>query len=139
MTFDIDKYEEECNRIEKENEKYLELFKSSLVDAGLTEKTIKQHIFNVEFYINTFLLYGDPLQMEEGCFRLDPFLGDYFIRKAMWSTPANIKTTAASIKKFYKCMCEHNIIDKCSYDFLCSDIKENMSFWQEECEEFNNF
>ena len=44
----------------------------------------------------------------------------------MWSTPGNIKTTAASIKKFYKSMFEHGYIEKADYNFLCSEIKENM-------------
>ena len=29
---------------------------------------------------------------------LGDFLGDYFIRKCMWSTPSTVKTTAASIR-----------------------------------------
>ncbi len=36
--------------------------------------------------------------------RINDFLGEFFIRKCMWSTPGTIKRTAASIKKFYKFM-----------------------------------
>lgn len=68
----------------------------------------------------------------------DGFLGDFFIRKAMWSTPVTIKSTAASIKKFYKSMLDHGHVDKESYLILCDDIKENMSDWQAECEDYNN-
>ena len=50
--------------------------------------------------------------MEEGISMLDEYLGNFFIRKCMWSTPANIKTNATSIKKFYKCMLEHGKIEK---------------------------
>ena len=66
------------------------------------------------------------------------FFGDFFIRKCMWSTPASIKSTAASLKKFYKCMLQHGYIDKESYDYLCFDIKENMEDWQEECAIYND-
>ena len=50
--------------------------------------------------------------MEEGVTMLGDFLGDFFIRKCMWSTPATVKTTATSLKKFYKCMAEHGKIEK---------------------------
>lgn len=81
-----------------------------------------------------------PLEMKAGCgYEIDSFLGDFFIRKDMWSTPATIKTTAASIKKFYKSMLGHGYVEKESYDVLCGDIKENMSEWQVACEEHNNF
>ena len=38
--------------------------------------------------------------MEESVTMLGDFLGDYFIRKCMWSTPSSVKTTAARLKKF---------------------------------------
>ena len=56
----------------------------------------------------------------------------------MWSTPSTIKSTAASIKKFYKCMMEHGFIKKSDYDDLCDEIKENMEFWQEDCAAYND-
>ena len=60
------------------------------------------------------------------------------IRKCMWSTPATVKTTATSLKKFYKCMAEHGKIEKKDYDYVCHDIKESMAYWQECCAEYNN-
>ena len=68
--------------------------------------------------------------MEKGISMLDEYLGNFFIRKCMWSTPANIKTNATSIKKFYKCMLEHGKIEKEDYDILCSSIKDSMEIWQ---------
>ncbi len=64
-------------------------------------------------------------------------LGYYYIYKCMWFTPGNIKTTAASIKKFYKSMCDHGYVDRADYKELCQIIKDNMEMWQEECGEFN--
>jgi hypothetical protein len=57
----------------------------------------------------------------------------------MWSTPGTIKTTAASIKKFYKCMNEHGYVSKGKYNNLCTIIKENMDEWKDDCAAFNNF
>ena len=136
--FDYDEYEKECNKIRKENEGYLELFEEDLKNSGLSPKTINRHISNVDFYINEYLLREEPLPMDYGTSRLDLFLGDFFIRKCMWSTPGTIKSTAASIKKFYKCMADHNKIKRSHYDLLCSDIKENMEQWQDDCAAFND-
>lgn len=130
---ETDEYEKKCIDIVKENEKYLTIFEDDLIASGLSEKTLVHHLDNIYFYLNTFLIHYEPKQMEEGCFELDFFLGDFFIRKCLWSTPANIKTTAASIKKFYKCMLEHNEIKKDSYDYLCMSIKENLKTWQKDC------
>ena len=136
--FDYDEYERECNKIRKDNEEYLELFEEDLKNSGLSPKTINRHISNVDFYINEYLLREEPLPMDYGTSRLDLFLGDFFIRKCMWSTPGTIKSTAASIKNFYKCMTDHDKIKRSHYDLLCSDIKENMEQWQDDCAVFNN-
>lgn len=47
----------------------------------------------------------------------------------MWSSCANIRSTAASIKKFYKYLLEKEVIDQVDYDILLSIIKECMPDW----------
>lgn len=76
--------------------------------------------------------------MTSGVEEIGSYLGDFFIRKCMWSTPYTIKTTAASIKKFYKCMLEHEKIDKEDYEELCYTIKYDIEDWQRDCDAFNN-
>ena len=132
-----DEYEIECQRQIQRNEEFLKIFECDLVSAGLSKSTISKHLTNVDFYINTYLLRKEPLDMEQGCFKIDMFLGYFFILKCMWSTPGSIKTTAASIKKYYKCMLEHECIEKNDYEFLCSEIKEHMEEWQEDCKRYN--
>lgn len=138
MIFDYEDYEKTCAMIQKENEEYLNLFESDLISSGLSDKTVIRHLRNVDFYINTFLLREEPRHMERGAFLLDFFLGDFFIRKCMWSTPGSIKTNAASIKKFYKSMLDHGKIQKNSYDELCREIKDNLNTWQINCEIYND-
>ena len=102
-----EEYEMQCKQQQEKNNSYLEIFERDLMEAGLTHKTISNHVDNVEFYINDYLLREAPLEMQEGCgSKIDIFLGYFFIHKCMWSTPGT-KKTAASIKKFYKCMNEH--------------------------------
>ena len=76
--------------------------------------------------------------MPTGCHNLGRFWGGFYIEKCMWSTPGNIKTTAASIKKFYKSMLERNHISQEDYKELCDDIKDEMEFWQEDCAAYND-
>lgn len=135
MTYE--EYECKCAAQRRCNAKYLEIFEKELLAAGLISKTIRKHMENVDFYINEYLL-RQPLEMSCGCAEINEFLGYFFIHKCMWSTPENIKTTAASIKKFYKCMMEHAYVTKEDYQNLCEDIKENMSVWQRDCARFND-
>lgn len=136
MNFEIEDYEVECEKIRDANEELLELFEKDL--AGLSEKTIRRHIGNVDFYINEYLLYDDVRTFEEGVTMIDDFLGYFFIRKCMWSTPASIRSTATSIKKFYKCMMDHEKISKEDYEYLCNEIKFGMPDWQADCEQYND-
>lgn len=127
-----------CESIRLSNSKYLDIFEHTLLEAGLKDHTIKRHLSNIDFYINDFLLYAEPLTMEHGIEKIDLFLGNFFIRKCMWSTPGTIKSTAASIKKFYKCMADHEIIKKTDYEFLCNEIKNKMEIWQDDCALYND-
>lgn len=113
---------------EDTNHEYLLLFQEDLENAGLKDKTIYNHLSNVNLFINDFLIYYMDATMEEGVTMLGDFLGDYFIRKCMWSSPSTVKTTAASLKKFYKSMAEHGKIEKKDYDYVCRDIKESMAY-----------
>jgi hypothetical protein len=133
-------YEQKCSEIRKRNASYLDEFWEDLSNAGLKEKTMNKHYQNVDFYINTYLLREEPLEMKCGTdsFKIDGFLGNFFIRKCMWSTPGTIKSTAASIKKFYSSMLQRGYIDESDYRELVETIKCNMDSWLEDCEAYNN-
>jgi len=136
MTYE--EYEQLCKHERESNEEYLKEFESNLNEDGLSANTITRHLSNIEFYINEYLLREEPLEMREGCYYVDDFLGYFFIRKCMWSTPGTIKSTAASLKKFYKCMESKGNVQEDEYQELCNTIKENMDIWQEDCERFND-
>lgn len=135
---DYDVYERECERIRAQNKGFLEMFENDMRAHGLAESTIRRHLDNVDFYINEYLLYYDAHEVEFGCYDVAGFLGDFFIRKCMWSTPSTIKTNATSIKKFYKFMLSNGFISAEAYGELVNDIKENIADWQEACAEFND-
>ena len=129
---DYQEYEKKCEQYRKENEKYLAVFEQDLKDAGLSKKTIRNHVNNADLYINDYLMYEDAYSMNEGCYQVGMFLGDWFIRKCMWSSPATVKSTGASLKKFYKSMLTHGLIEAEDYDELAETIKYGMEDWQEE-------
>lgn len=123
---------------EDTNHEYLLLFQEDLENAGLKQKNIYNHLSNADLSINDFSDNRMNVTMEEGVTMLGDFLGDYFIRKCMWSSPSTVKTTTASLKKFYKSMAKHRKIEKKDYDYVCRDIKESMEYWQESCKSYNN-
>jgi len=126
---DHEQVEAYVKEIEKSNREHLSTFEIWLKAKGLVDKTINSHIDNVDFYINHYLNYYGPQEVQAGCYYIGGFLGSFFIRKAMWSSCPQIKSTAASIKKFYACMLENGVVEKDDYANLCEDIKEDMDEW----------
>ena len=126
---DYEQYEVDCEKIRKINEKILQDFEAWLKASKLKENTISNHIENVDFYINEFLLYEDAVEAKDGASDIGMFLGYWFIKKAMWASPAHIKSNAASLKKFYTFLFENEQIDKEDLDDLKASIKEDMPEW----------
>ncbi len=120
-------------RNRKINTKYIEGFVDELSKKGFVDKTIKNHYFNVDFYLNDFLLREDALTMENGCKDeyLSDFFGYFFIRKCMWSTPDTVKSTIASLKKFYR-------LSKEDYEEFTDTIRVNKEYWIDCCSEYND-
>lgn len=123
------KYERACKPIQKNNAKLLEQFDQWLSGKGLSEKTVRRHVGNADFYINTFLLYEDAIPAKDGASHISMFLGYWFIRKAMWASPSAIRENAASLKKFYTFMREQGQIDPEELQDLKETIKEEMPEW----------
>ena len=121
------KYEEYlqiCDNIEKQNQTYLTIFKEDLEKQKLTKETIEQHYFNAKFYLNEFLLRYQPLTMEQGCQQVHIFFTYFFVSQCGWASLSNIKKYKTSLKKFYKCMLDHNLVPQEEYDYLCHIFKE---------------
>ena len=126
---DYEQYEADCKKIRKTNNKILHDFEAWLKALKLKEKTIRKHTQNVDFYINEFLLYEDAVEAKDGALEIGMFLGYWFIKKAMWATPASIKSNAVSLKKFYTFLFENKQIDKEDLVDLKTRIKEDMPEW----------
>lgn len=122
-------YDDEYGDTEQYNDELLSEFEDWLVGKGLTQKTVNKHLSNISFFINDYLLYYEDVEAKDGIPEVGMFLGYWFIKKAMWSSPATIKENAASLKKFYQFMLEKGEITKDDFSELKEIIKEDMPEW----------
>jgi site-specific recombinase XerD len=138
MTDDYAKYQKECERIRKANAHLLEEFSAWLRAKGLSEKTVRVHRGNMDFYLNHFLLYDDAEDAASGVSRVNMFLGYWFIKKAMWASKSSIRSNGTSLKKFYTFMAEKGRVDKDDVDELKAEIREGMPEWLETLARYDN-
>ena len=129
MTDVYQQYEKACRKIRQDNTKLLTEFGKWLLKERLSKKTIKQHLSNIDFYINEFLLYEDAIEASEGSGHIGMFLGYWFIKKAIWSSASSIRSNAASLKKFYKFMLEHGLVSEEAVNEMLETIREEMPEW----------
>ena len=135
----LDERENQLKENTKRNEDYLKMFEKSLEEKRLTAKTIRKHVSNIDFYLNDYLTYYDEIiKMEDGTQYTGSFLGDWFIRKAMWASKASIKEMASSLKKFYEYMSALGFIKISDYQEMCYEIKDNMDLYLENLEDYDN-
>lgn len=66
------------------------------------------------------------------------FLGDWFIRKAIWDSKSSIKEMASSLKKFYEYMSALGFVKISDYQDMCYEIKDNMDLYLENLEGYDN-
>ena len=133
-----EQYEAECERIQQANAQLLADFEAWLIQKNLADKTVKNHIDNIDFYINTFLLYDDAVEPQEGISGISMFLGYWFIKKAMWASAASIRSNAASLKKFYTFLHERGMVSAEDLRDLKETIKEELPEWTETLERYDD-
>ena len=125
----MDDYDDQCKTIKAANKRILGDFQADLKSSGLSKKTIDNHLSNIDFYINEYLLYEEATDAKSGITAVDTFLGYWFIKKAMWASQSSIKGNATSLKKFYTFMYEKELIDEYDLAELKETIKEGMPEW----------
>ena len=135
---DYEKYENECKQIRETNKPLLIEFEHSLKSSGLSKTTINNHVSNIDFYVNEYLLYEDAIEAKDGVGAVGMFLGYWFIKKAMWASQTNVKGNATSLKKFYTFLYERGLIKKDELDDLKETIKEDMPEWLATLDRYDN-
>lgn len=71
---DFEKYEKDCQKIRKANDGLLNEFEVWLKSSGISKKTTNQHVSNIDFYINEFLLYEDAIESKDGAIEVGMFV-----------------------------------------------------------------
>jgi hypothetical protein len=66
------------------------------------------------------------------------YLGYWFVKKAVWSSAANVKGSATSLTKFYTFLLEKKLIEAEVLLDLKATIKEEMADWLEQVEHFDD-
>lgn len=129
-------WERQIEKAKKHNNKLLIEFEKHLKSKSLKSSTIKNHIDNVEFYANGFLLRYEIIPVEKGILEIGSFLGDYFIRKTSWASKYTIQENIASFKKFYTFLNELAKVSKIELNEMKELIKDEKSDWMEEVENY---
>lgn len=120
--------------IHQQNSSYLHLFESDL--HGLAPKTIKRHLQNMDFFLNTYLVFDEthPLTMEEGVNSIDDFLG-YFLEEKTYFPDSTKRSVVASLRKFYKSMAAHGKITPEQYEDVVESLRDGGAEYKELLEE----
>jgi hypothetical protein len=135
---DAEQFGEPGNQIRNENAELLRRFSDNMAAKNLSAKTIRKHLDNIDFYINEFLLYEEPLPPEDGVSSIDYFFGSWFIRKAMWASVTSIKDNIASLKRFYAFMHEIGRISREELAEMKKDIKMGKEEWLETLKRYDD-
>lgn len=137
----IDVYEDitnttgkELDIISKENSSYLQLFEADL--QGLAPKTIKHHLQNIDFFLNTYLLFDEahPLSMQDGVNSIDDFIG-YFLEEKTCFADSSKRSFVTSLRKFYKSMAAHGKITPKQYEDVVESLRDGGAEYKELLEE----
>jgi site-specific recombinase XerD len=131
-------YDNQCQDIRQQNMTLLGEFSTWLADAGLSTATIKRHRYNLDFFLNHFLLFREPLKAPDGVSLVGEFLGDWFPHKAAWASKTSIKANAASLKKFYTFMADKGMVKQEELAALNQQIKDELSEWLATLERYND-
>ena len=116
----------------------LDEFQRYLEARNLSDKTVRKHLSNIDFYINEYLLYEEVVPPAEGIDRIGNFLGYWFIRKALWSSVASIKENITSLKHFYIFLVREGVIDQDKLDEMKLEIKECKNDWFEAMQRYDD-
>jgi len=123
-------YQEKCKEIIAQNIVLLHKFEEYLLRSGISGETISNHLKNMHFYLNDFLLYEDAIPAEDGYGYIGLFF-DFLIRKYPGASPSSVKSSIASIRKFYKFMVSQGKINEDEYQDLLFKIKSDKEKWLE--------
>jgi site-specific recombinase XerD len=130
-------YDAQVQAIRAYNQPILDGFRAWLEQSGLVEKTVKNHVENINFFTE-YLVYYEPLEKLDEADGSDVwmFLSDWFPRKALWSSVTSVKSYIASFKKFFQWMGETGRVSSETVADVLTTLKEGRDEFLEAVDEF---
>ncbi len=118
-------YDRKVKAIQAHNQLLLDAFRAWLEESGLSKKTVRNHVENIDFFTE-YLVYYEPLEQLDQATDSDValFLCDWFPRKAMWASVSSVKSYLASFKKFFKWMGEAGYVSDETVTKVIETLKE---------------
>ena len=98
---------EKEEEIQKENEEKIKKFEKFLIKNGLSQRTINNHVSNVDMLINQYLSYEELRPEEIDEFFLDSFFM-WCVEKWIYNTAAGFSSAFPSILIFYEHLNKEN-------------------------------
>lgn len=135
------KYEEIHNNMIR-NCYLIRYFADDLKKSGkLADKTIRKHVDNLMFYLNTFAVEETGANAEKALqdSAILSFMGYFFPRKVLWSSAETTKSNCASLKKFATWMNQNDLISDGDLMELKDLIKVMKSEWLDQYEDEESF
>lgn len=103
-------------------------FQAYLAAQNLTETTIEKHFLNISTFWETFFVqYADTIEEFSDAAILE-FLGDFYIRKFLFSNKRDIQPFLTTFKKFAAFCLEHEQIDEETYKDIIDICKKKDFF-----------
>ena len=127
------------DKLRTKNKEQLMLFKQDLDSTTLKEATKNRHIQNVTTYLQLYVSGRLAHEIDEDATDVSGYLGSFYIYDCMFSSVSGLKSNIVSIKKFYKSMLDHGIIDKEFYDEVMALFSEFKDSWIKSCRKYNRF
>ncbi len=97
----------------------------------LSDKTIQNHVDNVDFYLNFYTVeyLEDSAEEEMHESTRKSFMADFFPHKTLWCSMSAIKEMSVSLVKFYKRMNENDLVDDQDFTYFRLEVKESKDEW----------
>lgn len=118
-----------CERLRAGNETLLADFAAWLADGGLSPRTVRQHVYNLDLYLNHYLLYDEPIEAPRGVYHASMFLGYWLPRKVPWTSDATTRGHAASLNKLYGYLNERGLVSDDAVAHLRKQLRTGMPGW----------
>lgn len=131
-------YEKRRADLETANLPLLHGFHQFLIDRRTGKRASCDHVDRIGFFASVFLLDYQDKSLAEGYDEIDAYLGDWFIRKTMFSDFGTFEANIASFRKFYEYLLSAGHLDQAGYQELLTLIETSAPVWLRHLERYNN-